>query len=593
MSLRDETDPMYKWKIEDLFETDEKWKKAYEEVNGSANKIESFKGKLENPDDLLNCLQNRDEISQKCEKVYVYATMKMHEDTSDGKYQAMAEQAETLLVKLTAAMAFIEPEILLLNKSFVEKSLKENKGLELYEHYLNDIFRIKEHTLSPEMEELLAKAEDIASASESIFSMMNDADMEFGTVKDENGNEVEITHGRYASLMESKNREVRQNSFNKLYDAYLKQKNTLAATFNANVKKDLFFAKAKKYDSSLDLALDTYNIPKEVYTNLINTVSDNLHLMYRYIELRKKFLKLPELHMYDLATPLIKEANTDINYDDAKQTVLEALSVLGDEYKGIVKECLEKGWIDVYENKGKRSGAYSWGAYGTHPYILLNYDNKISDMFTLAHEIGHSIHSHYSWETQPYVYGSYSIFVAEVASTVNECLLMEYLIKNTKDEALKKYLINYSLEQFRGTVFRQTMFAEFEMITHELLQKGEALTHEVLSEIYYGLNKKYYGENMVIDDKIRIEWARIPHFYSAFYVYQYSTGYSAAVALSEGIMNKGGQAVSNYIGFLKGGCSDYSINLLKGAGVDMSSPKPVLEALNKFEKLLDEMESFL
>ena len=417
--------------------------------------------------------------------------------------------------------------------------------------------------------------------------MINDADMEFGNVTDEDGNEVELTHGKYSSFLESKNVEVRKQAFNTYYDAYIKQKNTILATYNLSVKIDVFYAHIRNYKSALNEALFNDNIDDNVYTNLIDTITQNIYLMHSYVEKRKKVLKLEEIHMYDLYVPIVEEINSKVTYDEACETVLEALKPLGEDYVNKVKELFENNWIDVYENKGKQSGAYSWGAYGSHPYILMNFDNKVNDMFTLIHEIGHAMHSNYSWETQDYVNANYTIFVAEVASTVNEALLMQHLLKTTEDKNQKKYLINYFLDQFKGTVFRQTMFAEFELVTHDMVEKGEPLTVEVLNKIYRDLNKKYYGDGIVIDEKSDIEWARIPHFYSSFYVYQYATGFCAAINLSEKILNGTPQDIENYINFLKSGSSDYSIELLKKAGVDMSSHKPIEEALKVFEELLN------
>ncbi|MCL2708348.1 MAG: oligoendopeptidase F, partial [Defluviitaleaceae bacterium] len=431
-------------------------------------------------------------------------------------------------------------------------------------------------------------------AFENIYSMIHDADMKFGSVINESGDSVELTHGRFIRLLESDDPRVRRETFEAYYDSYWKQKNTIAAAFGASVKKDVFFASTRGYESALDMALFEHNIPKDVYLNLIGTVRRFLPELHRYTRLRKRALGLSELHMYDLYVPIVASVDEKVPYAEGKRTMLEGLAPLGSEYTNTARKGLEDGWVDVYENEGKRSGAYSWGSYGCHPYILMNYEDKLDDMFTLAHEVGHAMHSHYSWESQPGVYGDYTIFLAEVASTVNEILLMERLLSQTEDKKKRAYLINQTLEQFRTTVFRQTMFAEFEMAAHDLAEKGEPLTADSLNGIYRKLNEDYYGPDIMLDEKIDLEWGRIPHFYNAFYVYQYATGYSAAVAFANRIKNdSGGEAVKGYIEFLKSGGSAYSIEILKKAGVDMSEPAPVEEALDVFKGLLDQMEGLV
>ena len=422
--------------------------------------------------------------------------------------------------------------------------------------------------------------------------MCNDADMRFGNITDTDGGCVTLTKGRYITFLESADRRVRKEAFETLYAAYEKQKNMLAATYAASVKSDVFFAQAKKYGSALEMALADDNIPVSVYDNLIETVHKHLPLLHRYVALRKKILHLDEVHMYDLYAPLVADVQDKISFAEAKETVKKALAVLGKDYQKALEHGMESGWIDVYENEGKRGGAYSWGSYGVHPFVLLNHNDTVNSMFTLAHEMGHALHSWFTWEKQPYLYSGHKIFVAEVASTCNEALLMEYLLQTTKDKNMKKYLVNYFLEQFRGTLFRQTMFAEFEKITHEMVQKGEPLTWEVLNKVYRDLNCLYFGDDIVIDTQIDIEWARIPHFYNAFYVYQYATGYSAAIALSRKILQEGEPAIQAYLDFLSKGDSAYSIDLLKGAGVDMSKTEAIENAMKVFETLLDEMEQF-
>ncbi len=592
---RSEIDNSFKWHLNDMFPTDETWRVAHDKAAGMADAFKRHRGVFtKNADALLSCLTDNDELNRLTEAVYVYARMKQDEDSADTVYQGLADKAESLAVKVSAATAFIEPELLALSEAEITGLVAQNSGLKLYRHYFDDLIRVREHVLSPEMEELLSNAEEIGGAAQNIFSMLNNADMKFGNITDENGNTVQLTHGKYISMLESKNRKVREEAYTMLYDTYTKQKNTIASTFSASVKKDVFFTRARKFDAtdvpaSLAAALYGNNIPTSVYTNLISAVSESLPEMHRYVALRKKALGVSELRFYDLYVPIVPEADTHISYDEAKATVLKSLAPMGAEYVSVVKDGFDKGWIDVYENEGKRSGAYSWGAYGFHPYVLLNYDEKLDDMFTLAHEMGHAMHSYYTWGNQKFIYGDYSIFLAEVASTVNEALLMDHLLKTKKDEATQKYLLNHYLENFRGTVFRQTMFAEFELITHKMAEDGEPLTVEALCGVYRELNKKYYGPDIVIDERIVYEWMRIPHFYNAFYVYQYATGFSAAVTLSEKILNAGG--AGSYMEFLKGGSSDYPINILKKAGVDMTSEQPVKSALNVFKGLLDKMEA--
>ncbi|BCN30478.1 oligoendopeptidase F [Anaeromicropila herbilytica] len=591
---RNEVEQKYKWAIEDIYKTDEDWQNDYNFLSEEMKKLSSYKGKLgESADTLVTFLKFTDELSKKAEKIIIYANQKSHEDTTNSTYQNLVSKASTLSVAFSSQFSFVEPELLSIPEEQLEELMKSKNGIEVYDKYLHDILRKKEHILSPEMEELLADVGEMAETPDNIFSMFNNADIKFPEIEDEDGNKVEITHGRYSNLMQSKNRRVRKETFEGIYSSYGKYKNTLAATYHANVKKEAFFAKARKYPSSLEMRLSEGNIPKTVYTNLIEAVHDNMSLMYRYVALRKKLLKLDELHMYDLYTPIVADVDMKINYEEAKQMVLDGLKPLGERYQGILREGYDNGWIDVYENEGKRSGAYSWGPYGTHPYVLLNYQDDLNNVFTLAHEMGHAIHSYSSDETQPYINAEYLIFVAEVASTCNEALLMQHLLSKTEDKYQKAYLINYFLEQFKSTLFRQTMFAEFEMITHNMVAEGEALTADSLCEVYHKLNELYFGKDIVIDKDIDMEWSRIPHFYTPFYVYQYATGYSAAIALSTKILEEGQSAVDAYMGFLQGGSSKDPIDLLKGAGVDMATKEPINDALKVMSKLLDEMEELL
>lgn len=591
---RSEQEKKNTWAIEDLYVSDDMWQKEYDQINEMLPKALEYQGRLGKSAELLyDFLQLSDEISKLLERVYVYANQKYHEDTNNPIYQDLSNKANTLSVQIDSGLSFATPEILSIPEETISQFRIDNEDLKLYNFYFNDILRQKPYILSGEMEELLADAGEMAEAPSNIFSMFNNADIRFPKIKDEEGDEVQITHGRYVRLLESEDRRVRKDAFQGLYKTYDSFRNTLAASYSSNVKQEVFFAKARKYSSTLEKALDGGNIPVDVYSNLIAAVHDNMDIMYRYVKLRKKLLGLDELHMYDMYTPLVSDVKMELPFEEAKKIVAEGLEALGEDYGKILKEGYDNRWIDVYENENKRSGAYSWGAYGTHPYVLLNYNDTLDNVFTLAHEMGHAIHSYYSDETQPYVYAGYRIFVAEVASTCNESLLIDYMLKNTKDKKEKAYLINHFLDKFKGTLFRQTMFAEFEMITHRMVEEGESLTADSLCKIYHDLNKLYFGDDVVIDSEIDMEWARIPHFYNAFYVYQYATGYSAAIALSRRILNEGKSAVDDYINFLSSGSSNYPIELLKKAGVDMSTKEPVNQALKLFSELLDQMEELM
>lgn len=591
---RSEVDKKFTWAIEDLYPNDQKWKEEYDQIQQLLHKASGYQGKLsESATVLLEFLKLSDEIGKLLERVYVYANQKSHEDTANAVYQDLSNKANVLEVQIESTLSFATPELLTIPEEKILQFYKEKEELKVYNFYIRDIIRKKPHILSKEMESLLADAGEIGDSAESIFSMFNNADIKFPEIKDEHGEEIRITHGRFVKLLESGDRRVRKEAFEGVYNTYGSFRNTLAAAFSANVKQEAFFAKARKYSSSLEKALDSGDIPTSVYTNLIAAVHDNMGLMYRYIKLRKKLLGLDELHMYDLYTPLVQDIKLDIPFEEAKQTVAEGLAPMGSDYLKILKEGYDNRWIDIYENENKRSGAYSWGAFGTHPYVLLNYNRTLDYVFTLAHEMGHAIHSYYSDKTQPYIYAGYKIFVAEVASTCNESLLIHHMLKTSKDQKMKAYLINHFLDKFKGTLFRQTMFAEFEMITHKMVEDGESLTADTLCKIYHDLNVLYFGDEVVIDPQIDMEWARIPHFYTAFYVYQYATGFSAAIALSERILKEGKPAVEDYIRFLSGGSSNYPIELLKGAGVDMSTKEPVNQALALFSQLLDQLEELL
>lgn len=594
LNTREEADARCKWAIEDLYKDDEDWKRDYELLKSRIPELTKFRGRLgESAEVLLSMQKLSDELNQLLEKVYVYANQRLHENTDNSTYQNMASQAQGLLVELSESLSFVEPELMELPDGIIETFLDENEELLVYRQYFENIIRQKKHVLPTEQEQLLAAMGEVAESPKDIFSMFNNADIRFPEITGEDGHPVQVTHGRYMSLMQSRNRQVRKDAFEAMYGVYGDWRNTLAAMYRANVKQEAFLAKAHKYTSDLEAALDGSHIPVKVYEQLIEAVHESMPLMYRYMKLRKKLLGVEELHMYDLYVPVIEQDHSEIPFEQAKKTVLEGLAPMGEEYLHLLREGFDHGWIDVYENQGKRTGAYSWGAYGTHPYVLLNYQGTLHDVFTLAHEMGHALHSWYSDEHQPYIYAGYRIFVAEVASTCNEALLIHYLMEQSKKAGDRKktmYLMNYFLEQFRTTLFRQTMFAEFEKITHGLQEQGETLTADRLCEIYYGLNKLYFGEEICVDQEIAMEWARIPHFYTPFYVYQYATGFSAAIALSKQILEQGAPAVEQYKKFLKGGSSMYPLELLKMAGVDMEQKAPVQDALAVFAQYLDEME---
>ncbi|MFD2613265.1 oligoendopeptidase F [Paenibacillus gansuensis] len=589
VAKRTEVPAEHQWKLEDLFESQEAWDKEYQTVKEQSKQIAEFQGKLTDAGAVKQCFEMEDQLSLHTERLYVYANMRHHEDTAEPKYQALSDKANKLSVEVNESLSFITPEILSLSDDKLSSFIADPE-LAKFKKTLEEMRRQKPHVLSKNEEALLAQAGTIAQAPGKIFNLLNNADLKFPKVKNEKGEETELTHGSYIQFLESKNREVRKNAFEAVYATYSKQKNTLAATLSANVNKNVFYAKARKYPSVLEMSLFGDNIPKEVYTNLIDTIHEYLPLMHRYMNLRKKLLKVDELHMYDLFAPLVEEFDMDIPYEEAKKKVSESLKPLGGDYLKVLQEGFDNRWIDIYENEGKRSGAYSWGAYGTHPYVLLNHNDNLNSMFTLTHEMGHALHSYYSDTTQDYRDAQYTIFLAEVASTLNEALLMDYLLKRTEDPKEKMYLLTYYADQFRTTVFRQTMFAEFEKIIHEKAEAGESLTPQELSKVYYDLNLQYYGDDMVVDKDIEMEWARIPHFYNSFYVFKYATGFSAATSFSKQILEEGKPAVDRYLGFLKSGGSDYSINILKKAGVDMSSPQPVKDAMSVFKDLIEQME---
>ncbi len=594
LPAREKIEAKYKWKLEDIYASDAQWEDDFKKVRGMSGSIASYRGRLAGDMKvLLECLKLSEEMMALNDKIFVYARMRRDENNAQSKYQALTDRAMALGTEVYASVSFMVPEILSIDEALLKKSIDEVEGLVIYRQYIDELLRQKQHILSDKEEELLALSAEIAEAPSDIFTMFNNADIKFGYIKDENGEEVEVTKGRYIKFLESRDRRVREDAFRTLYGSYSAMINTLAASLNSNIKKNKFYSTVRKYDSSRSASLDSDNVPTSVYDNLIDTVNRNLPLLHRYLKLRKKALKLEQLHMYDLYVPIVEEPPKQIGYEDALEMVKKGLAPMGGRYLEELENAFKSGWIDVFENQGKTSGAYSWGTHLTHPYVLLNYQGTINDVFTIAHEMGHALHSFYTNKTQPYIYSEYKIFVAEVASTVNESLLIRYLLSVTPDRRERAYLLNHYLEEFRGTLFRQTMFAEFEKITHSMIESGEALTAQEFCRIYRELNEKYFGSEVVIDDEIALEWARIPHFYSSFYVYKYATGISAAVSLSQQILKEGEPAVSRYTEFLKSGGSDYPLELLKKAGVDLTRPEPVEDAMKTFESILDELERLI
>ena len=581
------------WALEDLHANDALWQDDLKKLSEGSGKLASFAGKIStSAKELLAFLRLGDETSELLDRLANYAMRRGDQDKRNSYYQGMVGQLMKELVAMDEKLSFQTPELMSISDETMEQFYRDEPGLELYRRHLEKIRRRKDHVLSACEEKLLAGAGEMAQTPQDTFSMFSNADIKFESAEDSKGEKHTISQGTYISCLESADRTLRKNAYENYYAAYQNYRNTCAACLNGQVKQLQFFANARKYPSSLDASLDATEVPTSVYHNLIETVHQNMDKMHRYVRLRKKLLGLDELHMYDMYTPLVADADAHIEFEDAKKTVLEALSCMGEDYCKILKEGFDNRWIDVYENVGKRSGAYSAGT-PVHPFVLLNYTGTLDSQFTLAHEMGHALHSYLSTKTQPQVYSDYVIFVAEVASTCNEALLMEHLLGKTTDKKQRAYLINHFLDQFKGTLYRQTMFAEFELRIAELNQQGTPLTADVLCDEYRKLNTLYYGADVVQDDQIALEWARIPHFYYNYYVFQYATGYAAAIALSRKILAEGKPAVERYLGFLSGGCSKTPIDLLKGAGVDMTTAEPVNTALSLFGKLLDEMEELM
>ncbi|MEB8170550.1 oligoendopeptidase F [Macrococcus caseolyticus] len=592
---RDEQKLENTWDLTTIFASDEDWERAFKKLEGYLGREEEVKGKIgDSAQHLLEALLLDTEIDEQLGKVYVYAHLKHDQDTSNAKYTAFEQRAANLASQFSARWSFMLPELMSIDEATLKSYVAELDGLKRFAFDLERINKKRPHVLSESEEKILAEASEALSASTNTFGMFNNADLKFDNIKDKEGNSLSLSHGNYITYLESDDRVLRENAYKEVYSKYGQFNNTLAQTLAGKVKTSVFSSKVRNYESARAQALSNNDIPESVYDNLVQTVNDNLHLLHRYTKLRKELLGLDEMHMYDMYTPVIQDEKFEVTYEEAKAWMLKSLEPMGSEYTDVIKEGLTNRWVDVYENKGKRSGAYSSGTFGTNPFILMNWTDSVNNTFTLTHEFGHSAHSYFSRNNQPSNMSGYSIFVAEVASTCNEALLADYMYKHLDDDKKKLYLLNYQLDGFRGTVFRQTMFAEFEYLIHTLAEQNEPLTAERLNAEYRKLNEKYYGDAVITDDYIQYEWSRIPHFYYNYYVYQYATGYSAAYALSKKILEEGQPAVDKYINeFLKAGSSDYPIEVLKKAGVDMNEKTPIENACKVFEERLDAFEALI
>ncbi len=593
---REEIDEKYKWNLTDIYKSDDDWEKDFNWVDENIKNYSKFEGKLgDSADNLLACFKFDEEIGSKLERMYLYSMLAKDSDMSVSKYQGMDDRIKSLSTKVMTASSFLKPELLKIEQDKLLGMINSLPELKIYLHSINDLLRFKSHTLDKEKEELLAMAGEIAQVPYNTYSIFTNADLQFPKVKDDKENDVEISHARFYSALYSKDRTYRERAFKAYLTAFKNNANSISTLFNGNLKANIFFARARKYNSAREAALHKNNIPVSVYDNLIEAIDNNFEPMYRWASLKKKLLGINELHPYDSYVTLFdQKLEKKYSYDEAKKIVIKSLKVMGEEYLTSIQKAFDNRWIDVYETKAKRSGAYSSGTtYGVHPYVLLNWTDMLNDVFTLAHEMGHNMHSYYTGLNQPYVYANYSIFLAEVASTFNENLLLDYLIEHAESKAEKLFLLEKYLNNITTTVYRQVMFAEFESLTHSKVEKGEALTPDTLCLLYKDIYKKYWGPEMVIDEEETYTWARVPHFYYNFYVFQYATGFAASEALAAKVKSEGKPAVEKYLNFLKSGSSDYAINVLKKAGVDMNSLEPVLAVTSKMKKLLDEVEKLI
>lgn len=579
------------WNLSLMYAGRDAWETDLKLAQEMGKKLAAREGHVcDSAQNLFDTLQEQVDLYRKLGHLGVYVSCLSDQDTGNDTHQEMNQRFSSILADIESSISFISPEILELDSAQIQDYYRQCPKLEEYRIDLEDTLRLKPHILSKEMEKLLADVSEVCNNPDQTYSIFSNADLKFPEVEDENGEKIQITHGRFVPLEESSDRRVRRETFEKLYGVYKQYSRTLASIYSGHVKQLIFQARARHYDNTLEAAVNRVNVSPQVYRNLIDTVNKNLDKMHRYVRLRKRLLGVDELHMYDIYTPIIAGVSKNIPFAEAKETVLKALAPLGEDYLKVVREGFENRWIDVYENEGKRSGAYSTGSYDSYPYILLNYTGNMDNLFTLIHEMGHSMHTWHSNHAQPPVYADYRIFVAEVASTCNEILLMEYLLAHTTDKKERAYLLNHYLDSFKGTVYRQTMFAEYELITNRMAEEGQSLTAEALTKVYYDLNCKYYGPDMVSDPEIGVEWARIPHFYYNFYVYQYATSFSAAVAIAHNILEEGAPAVERYKQFLSGGCSMPPVELLKIAGVDLTTAQPIQDALDVFGQVIEELE---
>jgi oligoendopeptidase F len=593
LPLREEIAAAYKWRLELMYENDNLWEADFEEVRRLLPRLADLKGTLSSsPDALYQTLNSRDRIRLLTEKLYVYAKMRKDEDNTRDNYQELADRSQALVAEVDAALSFITPEILAIEEEKLSQFLCHEE-LSVYRHHIDNITRLRKHVLSEKEEEILSQAGEIMQAPQNIITMLSNADLTFPAIKDEKGNEVALTYGRFLQFLQSPVQRIRRDAFTGMFTSFHNLRNTFNASLSAEVKKNIFMSRVRRYPSALEYYLDQDNIPPRVYHNMVETVNRNLAPLHRYLSVKKKALGLEQIHFYDLYVPLVqKGAEKKYTFEEAKGIVLEAFQPMGEEYVAKVGDAFSSGWIDVYENKGKTPGGYSFGTYTTPPYILMNYTGTIDDLFTLAHEMGHSMHSYYSWREQPFVYSHYSLFSAEVASTTSEALLVQHLLKTVPPDK-KAYIINQYLEGIRATLYRQTLFAEFELEIHNLVEKGEALTADKLSSLWLELNKRYYGRHFAADPLLGIEWARIPHFYYNFYVYKYVTGLAAGTSLSKAILEAGEKARERYMHFLKKGSSDYSLVILKETGVDLETPAPLEDTIAVFGRLVDELDRYL